>query len=703
MYKSIVLLSCMFIAMTMQGQDLLISTDSTSFPPLELNEVRVISSKEIRNNKVVELPSAVSVLDNLSLQHENVTSLGNISALVPNLFMPDYGTKLTSPVYMRGIGSRINSPSVGLYVDNVPYFEKAVFDFDFYDIERIEVLRGPQGTLYGRNTMGGIINIYTREPGKTPETGIELEAGSFNHYKMMLKHSRPLSENTTMSLNLSGFNYGGYYENEYDSSMVDQMKSLSASLKIKTDISRHFKAGYSMNAEYSNQNGYPYAEYIDSTQSAGDINYDYQSGYDRLMVSNNIQLKYFTEKLSLISNTSYQYFDGYQDIDQDFTSRQYYGVVQDQEQHMISQEITLNSQQESSFSYMAGLFAFTQILDSKVNVDYKDDLRAILGYPDPYTKYKSYDNQTSGIAFFLQSTISDFIVEGLDVIQGIRFDSERAGQDYSYNLDSMGMNLIDQFDYHLDFFKILPKLAFSYQCAPNINTYATIAAGYKTGGFNTTIEREEDESFLPEESVNYEFGVKSDFFNHKITANLAFFYIDWTNQQIYQTVPSGTGSMIKNAGHSYSKGIEAEFNLIPLDRLRLFSNFGLTEAKFIEYEKDSATSYSGNYIPYVPRVTLHVGANYSQKINSDILKEINYQISYKAFGKHYWREDNLDYQDYYGLLNARISFENQFLGLSFWGKNILNEEYNSFFFKTSRSFVQPGRPVSLGVSLRVKI
>ena len=95
--------------------------------------------------------------------------------------MPDYGSKLTSPVYIRGIGSRINSPSVGIYVDDVPYFEKAAFDFDFFDIDRVEVLRGPQGTLYGRNTMGGIINVFTKSPLTEKGSKIKLSAGNYGN------------------------------------------------------------------------------------------------------------------------------------------------------------------------------------------------------------------------------------------------------------------------------------------------------------------------------------------------------------------------------------------------------------------------------------------------------------------------------------------------------------------------------------------
>ena len=704
MYKIALLFAFFSIGENNFGQSFLISTDSTDFPPVELNEVKVISSRELRNNKIVELPTAVTVVNKHLIQHSEVTNLGKISGIVPNLYMPEYGTKLTSPIYIRGIGSRINSPSVGLYVDNVPYFEKAVFDFDFFDIERIEVLRGPQGTLYGRNTMGGIINVYTRDPGKTRETDIELGAGVYNHLKGMISHIQPLGEKTSLLVNASALNYGGSFKNQYTGDNVDALHTLSGRLKLISNLNRNWKLSYSMNLEQSHQEGYPYASYIDSSGIAGEIDYDYNSSYDRFMLGNNLQLKYINDNLTLVSNTSHQFFDGYQDIDQDFTTSSLFGVVQDQQQNMIAQEITLNSSVNSKYSYLFGFFGFTQFFDSKVTVAYKEDGIARYRLPaNPYTLYKSYDNVTSGAALFHQSTFNDFLINGLDMILGVRFDGERAGQNYNYDR-LVGENLddVDMFDYKLDFFEIMPKAAFSYQCAPNINTYATIARGYKAGGFNTTIEREEDETYDPEQSLNYEVGVKSDFFNRRITANVSFFFIDWINQQIYQTVPSGRGSMIKNAGTSYSKGMEAELNFRPFKNVNVFYSMGITEAKFESYEKDSSTSYSGNYIPYVPNATYNAGANYRIVPKNSLIKSISMQVNYQGFGKIYWNEKNSASQDYYGLLNANITFSTRKLRWSVWGKNLTGSDYHSFYFNSlGNSFVQLGKPAQVGTTLRL--
>ena len=130
---------------------------------VDLKELEIVSSFK-ENGLLRQQPSSVSLISQKTMEANHITSLKGVSGLVPNLFIPDYGSRLTSAVYIRGIGSRINTPAIGLYVDNIPYVDKSAFDFGFYEIERMDVLRGPQGTLYGRNTMGGLVRIYTRNP-----------------------------------------------------------------------------------------------------------------------------------------------------------------------------------------------------------------------------------------------------------------------------------------------------------------------------------------------------------------------------------------------------------------------------------------------------------------------------------------------------------------------------------------------------------
>ena len=151
------------------------------------------------------------------MQAAQVNSIKNLTGLVPNMFIPDYGSRLTSAVYIRGIGSRINTPSVGLYVDNIPYIDKSAFDFDYSDIERIDVLRGPQGTLYGRNAMGGLIKIHTKSPFSYQGTDLRIGAGTHNAYNTSLTHYHRVSERFA-------FSTGGFYDYEGASSATQRWR-----------------------------------------------------------------------------------------------------------------------------------------------------------------------------------------------------------------------------------------------------------------------------------------------------------------------------------------------------------------------------------------------------------------------------------------------------------------------------------------------
>lgn len=665
----------------------------------KLDEIIIKSPKYNRN--IFDIPVAATMLPERLIENSKIENLTNISGFIPNLFMPDYGSKLTSPIYIRGVGNRINTPSVGLYVDDIPYFEKSAFNFDFYDIERIEVLRGPQGTLYGRNAMGGLINIITNNPGNKRLTTVSADYGNYSQVRANITHNQPFGNKFSVLTTLNLTHNDGFYTNFFNNSQVDKINSYSGRMKFLYNISDKWKASANVQYEDSKQGGYPYAIYVDSTNTAKDINYDGESYYNRKMLSSGLNLVYSAQSFDLRLVTSYQGINDVQGIDQDFTPKSLFYVDQLQKLDMMAQEINIQSKENETYDWLFGAFAFRQLMDKEVTVDYGPD--GLKQYKLPYNEYyytKWYDNTNSGIAFFHEST---FKFGGFSASAGIRADYEKATLDYVYDKfpDGKQTNLESAVS-DMDFFEILPKIALKYSISDYMTPYATIAKGYNSGGFNATFEREEDRSFKPEHSWNYEAGIKAKWLEQRIYANLAFFYIDWTNQQIYQTVPSGTGSMLTNAGKSESKGVEMELKALPAKNLETWVVFGYNEARFVDYVKDNKTDYSGNYLPYVPKVTFNIGANYQVEIDRSWLNLIRFNLTYSGFGKHYWNEDNIAYQDFYGLLNGRIGFEKNNIALSFWGKNILNTDYNSFYFKAlGNSYAQIGKPATLGVNLKI--
>src|SRR5690554_4375971 len=159
----------------------------------------VITSSVKETNNLRNMPNAVSVVTPQQIQDTQIESLPDLSSYIPNFFIPTYGSKISTPIYIRGIGARLGSQTVSMYVDNVPSFNPSAFDFEFQDIQRIEVLRGAQGTLYGRNAIGGIVNLYTLSPLSYQGTRLTMSGGNYGQFSLMGSNYSKLSNNFGLS------------------------------------------------------------------------------------------------------------------------------------------------------------------------------------------------------------------------------------------------------------------------------------------------------------------------------------------------------------------------------------------------------------------------------------------------------------------------------------------------------------------------
>lgn len=677
----------------LRAQDFIVGFDTTSIPEVSVGEVIISASRD--RIRLREMPVSVSCLSEKDIKVNNIGNLTDITSLVANFFMPDYGSKLTSPVYIRGVGSRIDAPSVGLYVDGVPYFEKASFNTDFFDIQRIEVLRGPQGTLYGRNTMGGIINIVTLSPLQYQGTNIGLSAGTYGNYNANAGYYARPGEKFGYSVSANLIHNDGFFTNEYDGSKADRMNSAGLRSRLAWTPGKKVTVENIASIEWSDQGGYPYSILNDTTGKAEPVNYNDSSRYLRKLFSDAVVAHLNTKTAEIISTTSYQYLNDFQAIDQDFTPSSLYYVTQAQNQNMLSQEIIARSSSGSGYKWLTGIYGFGQWLDKNVDVN---------AYSAGTITYKSYDHMIYGAAIFHQSTLSDFLTPGLSLTGGIRLDFERDILQYGYDMlkNDLLTNLADTIYPSMSSLQLLPRLALTY-IKGRQSFYGVVAKGYKTGGYNSTFERAEDLTYEPEHSWNYEIGVKSSLGN-RVYAEAALFYIDWRNQQIYQTVPSGRGSMLKNAGHSVSKGAEFTLKAEPFHGLEASVSYGYTFATFLSHIVNETTDYSGNYIPYVPKHTVALQASHSIVFAKPaLIDRIRLSLLAKGAGPVYWNEANSHSQAFYSTIDAKISFIKGVMQLGIWGRNITGTNYEAFYFTAlNHQYVQVGKPARFGVELSLK-
>ena len=520
------------LAFPATGAPLPATTDSLGNRIYNLNAVTVISNPKWES-KLFEFPGSISYLDTENIDEMNIHSVKDISTIVPNLFIPNYGSKLISSAYIRGIGSRINSPAVGLYVDNIPYLDKSAFDFDFIDIASIEVLKGPQGTLYGRNTMAGLVNIKTFSPLERQGSKVKLSFGNYNLWGVAASTSQKIADGLAFSVNARYRQDDGYFKNQYTRQNSGSTRSGGGRMQIDWRVNRQWKLSLSGDYESSDQQGYPYAYYDKASQTSGDISYNDEASYRRDIFTSGLSAQYLDERFIFTSTTGYQYLDDDMRLDQDFTPLSVFTLQQKQKMHAVSQEFAVKSHKGGRWDWVGGLFGFYQDTHTKGPVDFRQDGIELLitqqtnnqlaalkqnpnlaGMPDITVAIDNenlyidgtYKTPTYGAAAFGQASLNHIFIDGLSATAGLRIDYERtqiyhhthaadalSGQAH-VTVNAGGRPIVIQQPFALplgidgkesmETIELSPKFELKYTIDSDNFVYASASRGYRSGGYN---------------------------------------------------------------------------------------------------------------------------------------------------------------------------------------------------------------------------
>lgn len=650
-----------------------------------------------QNKNLRSMPVSASELSSEVLVERNIVNLKEISSVVPNLFIHEYGSKKISPVYIRGIGSHKDMPSVGLYVDGVPYFDRTTFDLDISEVENIEVLRGPQGTVYGRNTMGGIINIQTKSPFKYQGTDLGLGMGNYDDYEARISHYGNVDNKFGYAGAVKYNHKGGYFKNITTNKKADPLDEVAGRIRLEWKTTPNLTIGLTSNYEYLDQDGYPYSGYDLETKKLAPISYNRESYFRRNTSTSGLNIKYLGDGYKLSSQSSFQYYDGVQGLDQDFTERDAYFAALEQRQQMVVQEINIQSQTTNKYQWQFGVFGFYQNYKQQSDVDF---------IAIDSTSIKDVKSPTMGFALYHQSTIKDLFFSNLDLSLGVRYDWEKTRSLTDNTAIKSGTITQKNGTWQKNIFnQVTPKASLQYNIPDHGITYFTVSKGYKSGGFNDLVNPQDSEprSYDPEHSWSYEIGYKASVLNGLISYDLALFYIDWEKQQIAQPRVIGSGSFLVNAGKSASKGIELNTQINPFKNFSVQLSYGYTHAKFKDYKKSETVVYDDNFLPMVPRNTFSAGANYKWNVNNVLLDNIIFNAQYVGVGKLYWNDANSVDQPFYGVINGNVSFERKNVSFDFWMKNIGSKDYLTYYFASGpKSYGQSSKPFTCGVNICCK-
>lgn len=721
-------------------------------PESREDSLRVVETIQITTIKqgfdLKSEPISSSLFTQDLIEKNNINNLKDVAMLTPNMHFPDYGSRITSSIYVRGLGARIDHPVIGLNLDNVPIMNKDNFDFEMADIDRIEVLRGPQSTMYGRNTMGGVMNVYTISPFQYQGAKFGLDYSSANTFKARASYYGK-SENNKFGYALSGYytQSDGFFTNEYNGEKLDWEKMGGARAKLVWRDGNGLSIENTLSFSLVDQGGYPYKQ-LESDQ----INYNDESSFDRFNLSNGLVISKKFENTVLSSVTGFQYTDNHLTIDNDFTAYDYFTLNQITNEYTISQDFVFKSAPDpsKSYSWLVGAFGFYERTNMEAPVLFKqygiDNL--ILYNANLYNPQYNYQwgdetlllesnftTPTFGASLYHKSTYKynrwKFEID-------LRFDYEYAVLNYN-NYTKANYILTDKNDSSLQYFpsieidnsdkltnsfyEVLPKISLSYSLNQRGQLYASISKGYKAGGFNTQmfsdvlqqqlmykmgVGKQYDVADIvtydPEYSWNYEIGSNFLWSEIGLWGSLSFFFIDCFDQQLTVFPPDMiTGRMMTNAGHTQSYGAELSLGVNLASCVNIYADYGYTNAKFIDYD-DGEEQYAGNYVPYSPQHTASLRADYTLNLNRSREYDLRFSAGIRGIGDIYWDETNEYYQPFYTLLDANIYFNTPKYSVGIWAKNIMNTQYDTFYFESiGNKFVQQGRPQSIGISLNVNI
>ena len=735
--------------------------DNDTLRVCDLDELIIVSQPK-ENFKLREQPISSSVFSADDFSMLGCRDLKSLSSYVPSFAMPDYGSRLTSSIYIRGIGSRINNPAVGIYVDGMPLVSKNAFNFHVYEMERADVMRGPQGTLYGQNTEGGLIRLYTKNPMTTQGTSINLKAATDNDYNMEFGHYEKLSDRFAFSV--AGFysNFGGFYKNQNTGENADEMNEAGGRIRAMYNPTDRITLDYIADYQYVRQNGFAYGVMDKESGETSDPSTTYDGNYRRNMFNTALMAGIDLDFAKLYSVTSYQYLKDYMLMDQDYMPEDYMHLTQRQHMNALTEEITLKGKYKK-WNYVNGIYgshkwlktdapvffgeAFTNMIAQNILSKMPSGAQMKLALDVPGLFHTPEYN----LAVFHESNIE--ILPRLTATLGLRYDYSNVKVEYQTNaLASMdvtvfGFNKKGSVNMILDnntsdnYGRLLPKFGLTYKFDRNNNIYALVSRGFRAGGFNiqmfsdilqtkvmqnakqamsgdVEIEFTPEEynnvdktiSYKPEESTNFEVGAHLDLFGHKLRADIAVYYMLVKDMQLSVMAGNyGFGRMMVNAGKSYSTGAEVSLSGSALNgHLDWMANYGLTCAVFKEYEAAEGVSYKDNKVPYVPMHTAGGMVSYRFDINDSFVKNIRISADVNASGKTYWDAANTYSQDFYALLGARAEVNMGKITAAVWGKNLTDNDYNTFAVGSAAAgqmqyFAQQGRPLQVGVDLKFNL
>lgn len=674
-----------------------------------LEEVIVTATK--RAEGLQDIPVTVNAFSAQAIQEAGIENALDVAVLTPSLNINTNTNPFSSRMTIRGIGTAQTDPalepSVGLFVDGVFLGRTGLGMSDLTDIERIEVLQGPQGTLYGKNSNAGAISVTTKKPNLEETEGyIEAQAGDYSLWRLTASVTGPLSDTVAYRISGSMHERDGYYDNAGGDDLndadnwnvqgkllwepTDELSLLLSAAHVdtdttccgadatQTDVVNDALEARGLPRDKSDPFDYDVAVDLDSSfEMESDLVY--------------LTVNYDMEWASITSITSWNDYDYSVTTDPDRSQLDILQLFDDNyDGDSFSQELRLTSEMDGSIDFQIGLFYYDQTIergDGSAFVRVGEDMIEIAGqqdlpFPAPIAfltqpgDYLVGDNklETESYAVFGQATwhLSDV----WHLTGGLRWTDEEKDADLytetfstSQAAQVLGRSLLDSFatpineTFNRSSDNVDWLVRVSHDLNDDIMLFASASTGSKSGGFNSVSGAPEDRQFDDEDTSSYELGIKSSWLDNALRINATAFYTEVEDYQSQQQLPTGAGTFVSNDGEIETAGLDLQFEAAPLPNLRLSGGLLYMD----KYEVTDGPS-EGDDLAFT--------AEYSGNLAATVLFPLGdgnlfWRTDYSYMDDH----DNGETEDDRELVNSRLGWRNDNWNVSVWGKNLTDDEY----------------------------
>lgn len=624
-------------------------------------------------------PISVTVVSKKTIEDAGIRTIQDASVYVPNLQITEFTARRLSFPFVRGIGSGLGDPAVITYIDGVPQFGFGGTNLPLLDVERIEFLRGPQGTLYGRNSLGGLIHVITERPTAEPQIGATVGYGNFDTQRYSASYSGPTTEGgPLLSASALYTMREGFTDNRFTGNDVDDRDSFFGRGQLLFTPDSRSEIRLTLYGERARDGGFALADISALKADPHIIDQDFEGEVERDVISPTVTWNRYGDSVDFVSITAYQDWDVLETSDFDFTSIDGVRRESEESEHYFYQEVRFSSPEDKplrvsddkTLRWLVGASGFYS--DSEVSAanDFRPGGAGIFFPPTMVgVDTNSGEFEDLGLGVFGQATLT--IDESVELTGGLRFDYEDKEADLRHTFETGGFTVLDEeSSFDESFQGLLPKVSIAYHYDEVTTIYASAARGFKAGGFNSSAPAGQT-IFDPEKSWTYEAGAKTRWNDGLLGIALAVFYIDWEDMQLSLFDPLA-GGYVDNAGESTSKGVDIEFDARLSDQFTAFSTYGLADTEFDAFMDQFGQDASGNSLPFAPRRTWSLGGQYDLELSEDLRWFARAEV--QGYDDMFYDAGNLE-SDSWTLVNLRSGVRKGRWGLDVSVRNAFDEEY----------------------------